>query len=642
MAKDKRIDWILLILILPGLLSALALGANRYRLETRSRNVELALDYLEIQNLSVASGTPIPAILEQFKAAGITGVAVSEDLLGDLVATGEVAYTRRASDVGPLTVLSMRDKRLAARVLDALRVRLAPGMISVPAGEDTPTTFVVRAAPATLNLIGLGLSPDSIRIVKRAGLDVVGRLQNHPALTEKAVDAAIDDMKRDDISRLICAGEESFGFRGLIPYAAKEIKAADRVYGSIEFAKQKGDARMCKELDSGFIRVHSVSSAEMAGMSPSDIIERFARAVKERNIRLCYVRLPATSGEDPVASNVAFVSVIRKQIEGAGYLMGAAEPLGTMSRPLPLMILIALSVAAGGVLLLGSLVSLSPVVRYGLLVLGFAGLAGLAVIGEMGRQLVALKAAFIFPTLGVLAFIGPYFFAEKGEKSPIGKAIALFVGTSAVTLCGALLIVGLTADRSYMVKVNQFVGIKAAHLMPLLVVMLFMAAGLPILGKPFSKVLEDAGRNIRKVVNHPMFVWHALAVMVAVGIIGVALLRTGNDPGVGVSGIELKFRAILDRVMTVRPRTKEFLIGHPALFLGIAFLLTRRRNWGLPLVALGMLGQVSLLNTFCHIHTPLALSMLRSFNGLVLGLVIGLMAWSIFGRWVKTDSPDKV
>jgi hypothetical protein len=45
-----------------------------------------------------------------------------------------------------------------------------------------------------------------------------------------------------------------------------------------------------------------------------------------------------------------------------------------------------------------------------------------------------------------------------------------------------------------------------------------------------------------------------------------------------------------------------------------------------------VLGQVSLLNTFCHIHTPLQVTVFRAFNGLVLGLIFGMVAWMIFGK----------
>lgn len=635
-------DWRLLILLLPGLLSALMLGARRYDLETRDKSVELVLDYSELQSLSVSSGTPIPALLKNFKDAGITGVAITEDLMGDLTASGQITYEQRSSEVGPLTVIRTSDRALAGRVLQSLNARLSPDMISPHVSQGLalkmklPDAFVVRAAPLTLNLIGLGLSPDAVQLVKSAGLDPVARLQNHPALTEKAVNAAVSDMKRDGIARLICAGEEAFGFRGLIPYSAKQIKDAGLIYGSVEFAKQKGDARMCSELKSQFIRVHSISNAEMAALTPQTAAERYARAVKERGIRLCYVRLPETSGESPVENGTAFVSAIRDQVQAAGYGMGVAQPFGDIQRPKRFLALIALSVVAGGVMLLESLVSLSSIVKYGLLIVGFVLAAGMAMIGETGCQLLALKSAFIFPTLGITALIGPLFNREKIEKEPLAKAVALFVGASALSLCGAILIVGLLADRSYMVKVEQFVGIKAAHLLPILAVIFMMVSGLPIFGKPFSKVRKEISGNIRLIMANPLFIWQAFAIMIALGIIGFALLRTSNDSGVAVSGMEMKFRSILDQLMVVRPRTKEFLIGHPALLLGIAMLLTRRRAWGLPLVALGVLGQVSLVNTFCHIHTPLQVTILREANGLVLGLLIGIAAWYLFVRPRKT------
>jgi hypothetical protein len=37
----------------------------------------------------------------------------------------------------------------------------------------------------------------------------------------------------------------------------------------------------------------------------------------------------------------------------------------------------------------------------------------------------------------------------------------------------------------------------------------------------------------------------------------------------------------------------------------------------------GSIGQVSLLNTFCHIHTPLIISLWRDALGLVIGAALG-------------------
>ena len=50
----------------------------------------------------------------------------------------------------------------------------------------------------------------------------------------------------------------------------------------------------------------------------------------------------------------------------------------------------------------------------------------------------------------------------------------------------------------------------------------------------------------------------------------------------------------------------------------------------LPMVILAIIGPVSLVNTYAHIHTPILISLLRSAYGIILGIVIGLvLIWGI-------------
>jgi hypothetical protein len=102
--------------------------------------------------------------------------------------------------------------------------------------------------------------------------------------------------------------------------------------------------------------------------------------------------------------------------------------------------------------------------------------------------------------------------------------------------------------------------------------------------------------------------------------------------------LELKLRSLLDQLLIVRPRTKEFLIGHPALFLSVALAPLWGRRVSLPLLWLGTIGQVSLINTFCHIHTPLSVSLLRAFNGLWTGILLGCVAAFITVKLARRSS----
>jgi hypothetical protein len=629
-SKAGKKDLWLIALLLPGLICGLILGVQRHNLEQQNRTVELVLDYSEVQSLATTTNTPILKLLARLKSAGITGVAISEDILGDLSSLGQISLNQLNSGTESLTVIRIPDKQLANRIIRAVNKRI-PNLTSTSYHGVThqSQTIVVHAPPGVLKNMGIGLPPEAVNVVKQAGLDVVARLQNHPALTKKSIDVEIDELKKQGIVRLICAGDEVLGFRGLIPYTAKTIKSNSLIYGSIEFAKQKGDTQICKELDARFIRVHSIPYSEMATIAPSTAIERFVRAVKERGIRLCYIRLPEISSLHGTQNNFRFISRISSNIKSAGYKIGTANLMGNMSRPTAFLILIGLATTAGTILLLNSMFTLPSKYNYILLIFGTLLASGCVVAGEIGRKIVALAVALVFPTWGVIASIGPYFSAEKFHKLYLLKTIGILIKTSFITLCGAVLIIGLLADRSYMMKVNEFSGIKVAHLLPLLGVIIAMAVGLPMINEPWPNVQKQIKYNARQIANHPLFVWHAAATVLALGILVFAIMRTGNDPRIAVSEFELKFRALLDHLLGVRPRTKEFLIGHPALFIGIALLLTQKRAWGLPLVALGVLGQVSLLNTFCHIHMPLKLSITRALIGLGLGTIIGMALFQI-------------
>jgi len=45
-----------------------------------------------------------------------------------------------------------------------------------------------------------------------------------------------------------------------------------------------------------------------------------------------------------------------------------------------------------------------------------------------------------------------------------------------------------------------------------------------------------------------------------------------------------------------------------------------------------------MVNSFCHLHTPLLMTVVRTFNGLWLGVVFGLILARVAGRWLPAAS----
>ncbi|MBQ5636430.1 MAG: hypothetical protein IIV08_02630, partial [Selenomonadales bacterium] len=100
-----------------------------------------------------------------------------------------------------------------------------------------------------------------------------------------------------------------------------------------------------------------------------------------------------------------------------------------------------------------------------------------------------------------------------------------------------------------------------------------------------------------------------------------------------VPGIELKMRAFLEQVMYARPRSKEFLIGHPAFFLAAIAYYRNLPNFLLYLlVVAATIAQGSLVETFAHMRTPVFMSFIRALDGLAAGIGVGLIA--VLGVWV--------
>jgi hypothetical protein len=262
-------------------------------------------------------------------------------------------------------------------------------------------------------------------------------------------------------------------------------------------------------------------------------------------------------------------------------------------------------------------------------------------------QVVTLISAVVFPALGFILFPQPVgAFAEgareelRSPKGAYSRALVEFLLITAVTLCGALMIGALLAKLPFMIKTQSFAGIKAATVLPLAIVGLYYLAGMSPRFGSWKEEREAMMERLRDFTSEPVRIWQIVAFLVAVAAVGLLVARSGNDPGIGVSDTELKFRALMDRFLGARPRTKEFLVGHPALVLSLALAaFPRWRGWAFALLLIGTIGQTGMLNSFCHLHTPLKMTLLHTFHALWLGILLGLILIWLWVRFFMADAP---
>lgn len=598
-------------LLIIGLVASGYVAVQRYRVEAKNRAVEIVVDWDEVQQLAAATGNSPERVLNRFKKAGVTSVAITEQTVRDAISNGLIT-------IEPNSKILISEP-YSRRITDYLQ-GLMPG-------RDVARSLVENSIGLQyLQQLPIGFPEEAVSAVKSQRMGIVARLVNYPGATPKAIDFMMADARKCGAKVVIFQGDTVLGFKGAVENTAEALRANDLCFGRVEFSKQKGDIRLAEEAKDRLIVVHSITQAEMPTLSESAIVDRFQKGVRERSVRICYIRMYESAGEDIVHDNAAYIAAIAGAITKAGYTITTAHTQDEVLVTTTVKILAGLGVAAGAIWLLSMIVGTPGLATsIGLILL----CGGFAACGELGRKVVALLAALIFPVVATV------WASRGGPASPapasgvLWRSIGRLAGAIAITACGGMLVVGLLSGRDFMLRTDQFMGVKLAHLLPIVALGLLYAGGIAWESESWPKIRERFWGQLREIGANPVLIWQAAAMLAAVVVVGFMVARSGNDSGLGVSPIELRFRSVLDKILYVRPRTKEFLLGYPALLAGIAFALRGRRQWAAPLVVVGSIGLISALNTFCHIHTPLQLSLLRVVNGGVVGLIVAIVFYEL-------------
>ena len=649
MSNNKTL--ILWLLIGVGLLAGLVSFKHRYSAEARNRRVELVIDYADAQLLAnTTRRRAMDETLTQLRQAGITTVAITEDTLGTLLGNGVLLPPERDGNTTVLTFAPGFPGQ-EQRALENLREKTS---LTVTAAG--PGSLRVNAPWPQFNGTPIGLDADAVKTVQRNHLLIAPRLLNFTGVTAQNIAWELAQTRTqcetpEGLGPLIFSGAAVLGNRPLIPITADEMAREGLTYGSVEFAKTLGDDELSRQAAALTVRVHSIGNDEMGTMDEPTAIERFVRAARERNIRVCYVRLFTNGLQDSpqvIPANIEFVQQIVAGLQEARVAfapplrLGQAHPYDTDPKPgLILRVLMAWGVMAGLLLLLRVFTGLDGKIFWAALLLALLVGAVLAIPGQAakGREILALLAACVFPTLGLCYFALPAASppASLSLGTTLRRAFAAYARMTLTTLAGIALVVGLLAGRLFLIKVDEFLGVKLVLVTPVVLVAAFYALGLAALGPdaPWAARRDRVLATLRDVAAQPLLVGQIVLALVALVALAVFVARSGNDPGVGVSALELKTRALLDKYLFVRPRTKEFLLGHPALFFALAAASRGRFPRAiLPLLVIGAVGQSSLMDTFCHLHTPLFISLLRGLIGWVLGALIGAGVFAVAVRVV--------
>lgn len=632
-------------LIVTGLLGAVWVAVERVMVEQTNNTVGLTVDWGEVEQLAAASNVTPAQMLIALQSGGATHVAVPERSLAELVDRGEIALFRTGDRVDILA----GDTNVINQVGRALQARF-PGDYQRREAAEGELWLNAPAAAVSNTAAGAGYPRGAIEAARRAGVQIVARPMAEGVRTPAAVQKVLEHAADIGAEAIVFSGDNVVGFPGMIATTARVMQAQGLTFGMIEMSPQRGADELASRLHYQVVRIHSITAEEMAVYPVERAVERFVRAARERGVRLLYLRMRPTADLGLVDANSMYLAHVREGLRGLGLTLGAPEPAEPFSTPPWRLAIVRLGVCGGLLWLLQALFGLPGRWYWTIAALTVAaGTGGMFAATDLERVIAALAAAIIFPILAVGWTARGLAAGAEGRQSlgaALGRLLGTFFAVSIVTALGGLLIVGLLGDSAYLVKVAQFRGVKLAHVLPVLVVaLLWLARSMDAYREKTGDVGPDMvdyhtgdtvpewpalRAGLRQAARGLVAYWHVAAAFAALAVLAMLVLRTGNEATGAILPGEMQLRAALDRLLGVRPRTKEVFLGHPIMLLAMLLAIRRVRPGVWILFAVGTIGQVSLLNSFCHIHTPLLLTLLRVFNGLWLGAIGGLILCALW------------
>lgn len=665
----KAVHWlrlgatVLLVLTVAAQLPQLML---RHRTEAGAQAVELAIDLPGTRLLAEVNHSDAETLLHRFRDVGIQSLVVWETTPKRLAEEGRLwlmqgdelreqggwrfeqepvlgTLARLGVLTSQVTVVGLPYSEDGEHLEALIRSRFPD---PAPRQLDTVTEriLIIPHIRAKVEETALGLDPADLQLAAAVGLRVIPRLHNFPGADETAIRSTFASLPADT-SILLPAGDAVLGYPSALGTLAAVMQQRGIALALVETPEQLGNYPQAgqTELLAG-LGHQAVRTLRIYMRDPRDLrnqLDRWLWPVKERNIRLVYLS-PYLDIADQrgIDRHLTYVQRLTGVLQDNGYELGPARPFQPLNVGRTTGVTIGLALAAAGWLLLSLLL---PGGHHYAEIASLAVAIALGVVlgqrsGPFWREGLALAIACVFPALASLTALEmallpeslagsrglspPRGFASPGRTWLVIRAALGFVIAVTIALAGGLLIATLLGDSRYLVEIRYFRGVKFSFVMPLIVTLwgYIRRCGVPGLeDRPWQDQLRDLW-HLRLEVRH-------VVLAAVVGVLAVIYVFRGGhgDVGLSVSGTEHQFRMWLEQALWARPRLKEFAIGHPALLLLPALAVVPRR-WGLLLAGslAATVGTVSIVNTFEHLRTPLAVSLLRTWNGVWIGFALGM------------------
>ncbi|EKD83276.1 MAG: hypothetical protein ACD_39C00775G0003, partial [uncultured bacterium] len=489
--------WLILLpLLIPGMLVSAWRCLFRNVAERQNIYVETVVDFEEIRQLAREEGWSLRDLFTALRANGASSVAVSEDTLASLESEGKITVMsseeiRKLSldesleyelPAGARTVGALWVHSDLAELLDRIEQHLSWKITSDRLMRIHRNLLIInKSSQGFRERVGLGFSSEYFQMAHDAGLGLVVRVFNYPGLSADAASRIINSIPSPaSVSALLFAEEEMLGVRGELKAIVEQFRSRSYRIGWVEFNLQDGIESYLKGLATNrpFVRVHSITRKEVDQVyNVRRSVARWVRAVKDRSMKMLYIRCFFQDDkkfiENLVKFNLDYIYQTAQELEAAGYKVAANdaqrlhEPRHLVGRMSPFeVIAVGLSLLLGMVILLR--VSFIDDLSERWCFVAFAGTLVLYILlpSHLFTAIAGLAGAVAYSCIGVI-------WAMRGLRDPEDRSFIRIVPGFVVkmvvpSILGGLLIAGIYSEIEYLLRFEQFRGIKLAFMLPLL------------------------------------------------------------------------------------------------------------------------------------------------------------------------------
>ena len=651
MINNKFFQIFFFVVLFICILVGTNISMRRYNFEATQKSRQVVLSLRELKLAALYSGLDIKDYLKKLKnETEVSTISIEEDTLTDFENEGKVTILKGSE------IMNMhRVGHINRTVLNRLyrQVRINPNSFYLLIDREVDFSRIKNFLEAEfgksnvkrikrynilevldykddLMSIGLGISNENIDLVESYGFSIIYKLLNSSRLNSTLLNLKIRSFsKENQVSSVIFDGESVLGYPSNLKLVKEKFEDKQVMIGLIEFINQKGINFLVADNSQHVFRVHQVGFDYFQTLPKDKLQARYVRAVRERNMHVIFLHpFLKSQNELPVLDfNFSFFNDTIKEIKSYGYTINqvsqfpqqAYEPISKFE-----FLVLAFGVFTTVLFMVSYFFKLSilKLLFFYTLSMGGVYLSLIFGYGLILSKLLSLCVAVTFPTLAIISQF-PQSYKKETFFARLVKGCYYVLRVTGICFVGAIFIIGFLSDEVFLKGIQRFWGVKISFLLPLILIGLFFYL------RPNR--VKNTFYVLKRLYYAPVRTAGLISIFFILIFLVIMIIRTGNFIVLPTLYLESKFRLFFEETFFVRPRTKEFLIGYPFLLLSFMYVDSKiSRLWLWFFNIIGSVALISFVNSFCHLNTPLQVSIYRSVLGIFLGIVCTFIYLLIF------------